>query len=105
LTQSNDPLSTNEINSHFVNQTSSQNDMVQIDYLIMFASPNQFVQIDNVIFLKPIILEIFLLENPVKETMNYNSACEYVMHLSIFMFFSQFFMYILQLQLNHSFNN
>ncbi len=90
MTQSNDPLSTNEINSHFVNRTSSQNDMVQID---------------NVVFLKPIILEIFLLENPVKETMNYNSACEYVMHLSIFMFFSQFFMYILQLQLNHSFNN
>jgi hypothetical protein len=30
LTQSNDPLSTNKIDSHFVNQTSGQNDMVQI---------------------------------------------------------------------------
>jgi len=69
--------------------------MVQIDYLVMLASPNQFVQIDKVVFLKPIILVTFLLENPIKETMNYSNAYEYVMHLSIFMFFSQFFMYIL----------
>jgi hypothetical protein len=44
LTQSNDPLFTNKIYSHFVSQTSGQNDMVQIDYLVMLA-PNQFVQI------------------------------------------------------------
>jgi len=95
LTQSNGPLSTNQIDSHFFSQTTSQNDMVQIDYLVMLASPNQFVQIDKVVFLKPIILVTFLLENPIKETMNYSNAYEYVMHLSIFMFFSQFFMYIL----------
>jgi hypothetical protein len=92
LTQSNGPLSTNQTDNHFVNQITGQNDMVQIDYLVMLASPNQLVQIDKVVFLKP---TIFLLENLVKETMNYSSDCEYVMHLSIFMFFSQFFMYIL----------
>jgi hypothetical protein len=53
LTQSNGPLSTNQIDSHFVSQTTSQIDMVQIDYPIMLASPNQLVQIDKVVFLKP----------------------------------------------------
>ncbi len=41
LVQSNGPWSTNQIDNHFVNHNVSQNDKVQIDYLIMLA-----IQID-----------------------------------------------------------
>ncbi len=39
LTQSNGPLSINKIIRHFVSHFASQNDKVQIDYLIMLVDP------------------------------------------------------------------
>jgi hypothetical protein len=102
LTQSNGPLSMNQIDNHFVRQTTSQMTWSKLITLSCWQVQNQLLQIYKVVFLKP---NIFLLENLVKKTMNYSIACEYMMHFSIFIFFSQFFMYILQLELNHSFNN
>jgi hypothetical protein len=63
LTQSNVPLSTSQIVSHFI----SQNNKVQIDYLITLAR-----QIERVTFFMPIILGI-LTKTPSKKTMNCNS--------------------------------
>jgi len=56
-----------------VNNFVSQNDKVQIDYPIILASSNRLVQIDKVVFFMLIILSIFLLENLIKKTMNWNS--------------------------------
>jgi hypothetical protein len=43
LTQSNGPLSTSQIVSHFINHFASQNDKVKINYLITLVGPNQLV--------------------------------------------------------------
>ncbi len=58
-TQSNGSLSI----SHFT----YQNNKVQIDYPLAMASRNRHVQIDKVIVFTPMILGIFILENPIKK--------------------------------------
>jgi len=50
-----------------INNSISQIDKVQIDYLIILASSNQLVQINKVVILMLIILSIFLLENLIKK--------------------------------------
>jgi hypothetical protein len=50
FTQSNGPLLTSQIVSHFVSHFITWNEKVQIDYLVMLANPNWFVHIDKVIF-------------------------------------------------------
>ncbi len=51
LTQSNGPLSINQIDNQSINHTTSQNDRIQIDYLVTLVSPNQLVSINKVVFL------------------------------------------------------
>ncbi len=63
-------MSTNQINSHFVNKIASQNCRVQIDYLIMLESPNQLVQIVEWLSFYAHHFGFFLLENPLKKSMN-----------------------------------
>jgi hypothetical protein len=49
------------------NHSISKNDMVQIDYLVMLASPNRLVQIDKVIFFMCVIMGILKQKNPNKK--------------------------------------
>ncbi len=63
MTYSNGPLFTSQIFNHFINK----NNMVQIHFLVMLASPNQLVQVDRVIFCMLVIMGILKLENPNKK--------------------------------------
>ncbi len=73
MTQSTSLLSINQIINYYDSHITNQNNRVQIDYPIMLVGLNWLVQIDMLVFVTPIILGIFLLENPIKETMNHSN--------------------------------
>jgi hypothetical protein len=59
LIKSNVPLSTSQTISHFVNHIANDKDKVQIDYLVVLAGLNLFVQVDRVVSFMPVILDFF----------------------------------------------
>ncbi len=58
LTQSNGPLSTSQIVSHFVNHYTSQNDKVQFDCTVALDMYKIICPIDMVVFLHLLLLGI-----------------------------------------------
>jgi hypothetical protein len=79
LTQSNGPLSTNQIVNHFVDHFASQIDKVQFDYVIALdmaktTCPNWQGGLIGWFFLCLTLLDIFLLKNLVEKTVNCSSG-------------------------------